>query len=236
MSSITAMDDAAASSRLSEAPTAYSTNRPEVTSLVPLRCRRVLDLGCSVGEVGATLQERGHTVTGVEINPLWAGQAHPRLDSVIIADIEVLARTNADVGGPFDCVVMADVLEHLRDPWLVVGWVVDLLSPSGCVVVSVPNVRHLQLVGRVLLGRRWPYDDVGIFDRTHLRWFAYHNMEELVEGVGLQVTTLTRSYGLKVEPRSRLGVWANRVAPLLGDFGTLQFVFRAELAGVGAAR
>lgn len=230
MSSIIAMGDSQAASRLSEAPAAYRTTRPEVTDLVPLRCRRVLDLGCSVGEVGAVLRERGHAVIGIEVNPRWAEQAGSRLDSVIQADVEFLAENSADVGGPFDCVVMADILEHLRDPWLVVRWVADLLTPSGCVVVSVPNVRHLQLLARVVVGRHWPYDDVGIFDRTHLRWFAYRNVAELVEGAGLHITTLTRSYDLWVEPRSRLGLWGNRVAPFLGDFGTLQFIFRAEAA------
>jgi 2-polyprenyl-3-methyl-5-hydroxy-6-metoxy-1,4-benzoquinol methylase len=225
-----------AASRSSEAPAAYAEDRPEVTALVPGRCRRVLDVGCNVGSVGARLRERGHAVTGIEVDPRWADQAQPRLDSVIRADVEDLAGTGADVGGPFDCVIMADILEHVRDPWLVVGWAAGLLAPEGCVVVSVPNVRHLQLVSRVVVGRRWPYDDVGVFDRTHLRWFAYRNVAELVEGAGLRVTALDRSYVLCVEPRSRLAWWANRVAPLLGDFGTLQFVFRAEPSGTRAVR
>ncbi|MDQ6782823.1 MAG: class I SAM-dependent methyltransferase [Actinomycetota bacterium] len=230
------MGDVTAIPRLSDAPAAYTTNRPEVTALVPRRCQRVLDVGCSTGEVGAALRADGHDVTGIEVNPRWAEQAQRRLDTVITADIEALAGTNTDVGGPFDCVVMADILEHLRDPWLVVRWVAGLLSPAGCVVVSLPNVRHLHLVAQVLLGRRWPYDDAGIFDRTHLRWFAYRNVAELVEGPGLHVTALTRHFGLVVEPRSRLGLCANRIAPLLGDLGTLQFVFRAEPAGTGSLR
>lgn len=228
--------------RSGAAPAAYSQARVEITAMVPAGCRRVLDVGCSVGSIGEVLRARGHTVTGIESNPVWAEAARGRLDSVIEADVEVLAAGGhpglGGGGGPYDCVVLADVLEHLRDPWRVMAWVAGLLDPAGCVVVSVPNIRHLQLVARLLVGRRWPYDDIGIFDRTHLRWFAFANLADLVEGSGLHIVELRRSYALQAEPRTALGRGANRIAPLLGDLGTFQFVFRAERVGaerVGAA-
>ncbi len=67
----------------------------------------------------------------------------------------------------------------------------------------------------------------GIFDRTHLRWFAYHNLPELLDDTGLEITRLERVYALSLNPTARV----NRLASHLGDFGTLQFVFRAEHIG-----
>jgi 2-polyprenyl-3-methyl-5-hydroxy-6-metoxy-1,4-benzoquinol methylase len=203
---------------------AYSGRRDDVTALVPPGARRVLDVGCSVGTVGEELGRRGHTVTGVEMDPELAAQARPRLNRVIEADVEVLARADEDLGGPFDCVIFADVLEHLRDPWAVTRWGSGLLSPQGSLVISVPNIRHAQLVLSVLGRRRWPYQDFGIFDRTHLRWFAYRNLSELLDGTGLEISELTRFYALSLDPRAT----RNRLAPYLGDFGTQQFIFRAE--------
>ncbi len=203
---------------------AYAGRRDDVAALVPHRATAVLDIGCSLGALGEFLSTRGHVVTGIESNHEFAGAAQTRLHRVIEADVEQLARDGADVGGPFDCVVMADVLEHLRDPWAVTRWAAGQLAEGGCLVISVPNVRHAHLVGSVLLRRRWPYEDVGIFDRTHLRWFARENLADLLGQTGLEVTELRRTYALSLNPSARI----NRLARHLGDFGTLQFVFRAE--------
>jgi 2-polyprenyl-3-methyl-5-hydroxy-6-metoxy-1,4-benzoquinol methylase len=203
---------------------AYAGSREDVAALVPAAARRVLDVGCSTGALGEYLGTRGHEVTGLEVEPTLAAEARPRLRRVVEADVEVLARSDTDMGGPFDCVVFADVLEHLRDPWAVVRWGAGLLAEGGSVVISVPNVRHIRLVRTVLRHRHWPYDQVGIFDRTHLRWFAFRNLPELLEGTGLSITELRRTRAVTIRPADRV----NRLAPLMGDFGTLQFLFRAE--------
>lgn len=206
---------------------AYDNPRPEVTRLVPQHATRVLDVGCSTGHMGAALADRGHHVTGIENDPSLARLARERLPAVHEVDVEGLARDRAPVeGAPFDVVVFADVLEHLRDPWSVVRWAAEsVLAPTGCLVVSVPNIRHLETFASLLVRRRWPYKEVGIFDRTHLRFFARANLPDLLGDTGLQITELTRHRMVKLDPDSR---W-NRLAPYLGDFGTLQFIFRAEL-------
>lgn len=210
---------------------AYGSARPEVTDLVPRNARTVLDIGCSVGAVTAPLRSGGVEVTGIEADAGLATLARAALDRVVEADVEALVAGDAAVeGGPFDCVVLADVLEHLVDPWSVVRWVERrLLAPGGAVVVSVPNIRHARTVGALVRGH-WPYEDVGIFDRTHLRFFARRNLPELLDGTGLHITELRRNRLLVIDLRSR---W-NRLAPYLGDWGTLQFLFRAERRGPGA--
>jgi 2-polyprenyl-3-methyl-5-hydroxy-6-metoxy-1,4-benzoquinol methylase len=204
---------------------AYANPRDEVTVLVPAGARRILDVGCSTGEMGAALRARGHVVTGLELDPHLAGAARSRLEHVVEADVEALAASGTTVaGGPFDCVVFADVLEHLRDPWAVVRWGAEQVAPGGSLVVSVPNIRHAKTFWALLVRRRWPYDPVGIFDRTHLRFFTRRNLPELLQSTGFEIAELRRHHLLTVRHTSR---W-NRLAPLLGDLGTLQLVFRAE--------
>lgn len=206
---------------------AYANPRPEVTALVPPAARRVLDVGCSTGVMAAALRERGHEVTGIEPEPTLAAEARERLGTVEEVDVEALAAEGEPVpGGPFDCIVFADVLEHLRDPWTVVRWAEPQVAAGGSLVVSIPNIRHLETFVALGLRRRWPYKDVGIFDRTHLRFFARENLDDLLAGTPLRIVELTRSRMLKLDPSSR---W-NRLAPYLGDLGTLQFIFRAERA------
>jgi 2-polyprenyl-3-methyl-5-hydroxy-6-metoxy-1,4-benzoquinol methylase len=211
---------------------AYANPRAEVTPLIPQRAHRILDLGCSAGVMGEALRHRGRHVVGVELDPQLAALARARLDQVVEGDVERLAREGADVGAPFDCVVCADVLEHLRDPWSVVRWAAGLLTPEGCLVISVPNIRHAQTLWNLAVRRRWPYRDVGIFDRTHLRWFARANLADLLGDTGLAVTELRRSYLFTLNYGSR---W-NRLAKYCGDLGTLQFIFRAERDGSGGQR
>jgi 2-polyprenyl-3-methyl-5-hydroxy-6-metoxy-1,4-benzoquinol methylase len=185
----------------------------------------VLDVGCSVGMMGERLAQSGVAVTGIEFDPLLAAEARTRLREVIEADVEGFAAAGNDLGGRrFDCVVFADVLEHLRDPWTVARWGAGLVEPGGSVVISVPNVRHAETFWALARRRRWPYKEVGIFDRTHLRFFARANLPDLLAGTGFEIAELQRSYRLKLEMDSK---W-NRFAPYLGDLGTLQFIFRAE--------
>lgn len=204
---------------------AYGNPRTEVSVLVPTAARRILDLGCSVGALGASLRERGAHVTGVETDPRLASLAGGCLDRVIEGDVEEMARTGADPGGPFDCVIMADVLEHLRDPWAVVRWASGLLGARASVVISVPNIRHLETFWALAVRRRWPYKPIGIFDRTHLRWFAYNNLADLLAGTDLRIVELQRTRLLRPGAPARI----NRLAPYLGDLGTMQFIFRAEM-------
>jgi len=204
---------------------AYAHPRPEVTAVVPGSARRILDVGCSIGAMGAALRARGAHVTGVEQDAELAARAREVLDEVVEGDVEALARDGALADAePFDCVVFADVLEHLRDPWAVVAWGAGLVGPGGSIVLSVPNIRHAKTV-LALLRRRWPYDPVGIFDRTHLRFFARRNLEDLVAGTGFSLVEVRRHHMLTVR---RPQATVNRLAPLLGDLGTLQFIARAE--------
>jgi SAM-dependent methyltransferase len=211
------------STTTSEALAAYTGSRPEVRALVPASARRVLDLGCSAGAVGAALKDRGATeVVGVELDPALALQAQTRLDRVVVGDAGELP---GDLGR-FDCVVAADVLEHLDDPWAALRRAVDLLEPGGAVVVSLPNVRFFETFWQLGVRGTWPRRDQGVFDRTHLRWFALRDARELLEGAGLTVDAVRPL--IRVRPRGsrfdRLFAWLGHT-PLQGFFA-YQYLLR----------
>lgn len=176
---------------------AYENPRPEVAELVPRGARRILDLGCSSGALGAALKARQPAeVTGVERDPGYARDAARRLDRVIEGDLERLDLA-AEAAGPFDCVIAADVLEHLRDPWTVLRAAAALLAPGGTTVVSLPNVRYWETLVTLLVRGTWPRRDQGIFDRDHLRWFTLSDARELLEQAGLRVTAVSPRYRLR---------------------------------------
>jgi methionine biosynthesis protein MetW len=168
---------------------AYENPRPELQRHVPAGARRVLDLGCASGALGAALKARGAYVVGVESDPEYAARAREQLDQVVEADLETLDPAPL---GRFDVVVAGDVLEHLQDPWTVLRRFAEIVEPHGTVVVSLPNVRHWETVFAIAVQGRFPRRNEGVFDRTHLRWFTLHDAWSLVEQAGLRVEEVER--------------------------------------------
>lgn len=145
----------------------------------------VLDVGCAEGYLAAALAARGCSVCGVERDERAADAARAHCAEVWAVDVED-ATARSSVPGEYDAVVLGDVLEHLRDPWGVLGWAAGRLRPGGIAVVSVPNAAHWT-VRRELLRGRFPLRDWGTFDRTHLRWFTRASAQDLVRGAGLTI-------------------------------------------------
>jgi 2-polyprenyl-3-methyl-5-hydroxy-6-metoxy-1,4-benzoquinol methylase len=185
-----------------------------VQALVPLSARRVLDVGCATGALGAGVKARqGAEVVGVELDPAYAEAAATRLDRVVRADAEELAARDALERelGRFDCIVAADVLEHLRDPWSALRAFAGLLEPGGTAVVSVPNVRFWPTLWWVGVRGTWPRWPQGVLDRDHLRWFTRADALALLRGAGLEPVEVDGRYRWGYDPRR-----GDRLAPLMG--------------------
>ena len=177
-------------------PAYYTQARPEVAALVPAGCRRVLDVGCGTGALGRLLKARGHHVTGIELVPEAAEEARHWLDRVETADVEADGFPFAP--GSFDAVVFADVLEHLVDPWRVLGAAAGLLAAGGgreppVVVASIPNVQNLDVLRRLVRGR-WEYRERGLLDFGHLRFFTLHTIRDLFRQAGLTLCHVGHRY------------------------------------------
>lgn len=163
----------------------YRRARPEIERLVPSSAKTVLDVGCGAGVLGAHLKRRGAAlVVGVEIDPDAAAAAQGVLDRVHVGDVEALDLPYG--AGTFDCIVLADVLEHLRDPWALLRRLAPMLAAHGRLIAGLPNVRHWSVL-RGLLQGQWTYLPAGILDRGHLRFFTRQTGCALLEAAGLTV-------------------------------------------------
>jgi SAM-dependent methyltransferase len=159
--------------------------RPDIEELVPPHTQALLDVGCGTGRLGGSLKTLGiPRVVGVELNPRAAAEARAMLDEVVVADIEKDPLPFAD--GSFDCIVYGDILEHLVDPWTTLHSQRRLLTPAGAVVVSIPNVAYWRNVLDILRGR-WEYTASGTLDATHLRFFTWAGIEQLLDQAGYRV-------------------------------------------------
>jgi 2-polyprenyl-3-methyl-5-hydroxy-6-metoxy-1,4-benzoquinol methylase len=145
--------------------------------------KKVLDVGCATGYLARALGEQGCRVSGVEFDPAAAREAAPALERIVIGDLDTIDLPAEFADSQFDVVVFGDVLEHLRDPLLLLRSVRGMLAPGGSVVISVPNIAHGDVRLSLLQGR-FDYRDLGLLDSTHIRFFTRNSLRSFLEDAG----------------------------------------------------
>lgn len=182
---------------------------------------RVLDLGCADGSIAAELRRGGHYVVGVDVAA--ADGVKDRVDEFVQADLD--EGLPPEIDGPFDAVLAADVLEHVRRPERLLQELRGMLIPDGALWASIPNFAHWYPRLRVAVGR-FDYDRRGILDQTHLRFFTRSSFERLVAEHGWRVAR--RDYtGLPLEVVERGATDGGATdAPQSGADGGLRDVVR----------
>ena len=146
----------------------------------------VLDVGCGKGFMAAQLGERQNSVFGVD--QLSAEDVSSSLDGYVQTDLETGLGPALEKfeGKRFDRIVFADVLEHMPRPEIHLKQALALLAENGQVIVSVPNVVNITVRLGMLFGR-FSYQDRGILDRTHLRFYTAASARALLEQEGYKI-------------------------------------------------
>jgi 2-polyprenyl-3-methyl-5-hydroxy-6-metoxy-1,4-benzoquinol methylase len=173
---------------------AYHSNvRLDIISLVPV-ATRLLDIGGGTGATARYLKELGR-VQEIAVMDAVIGRHTKDLEFWSEADLNDCGAVAAFLteSGPFDVILLLDVLEHLVDPWSLIDTVVPYVCPGGVLIASIPNVRHYSASFDLLLRNRWRYAEAGILDRTHLRFFVRDSAIELIDRPQLSVQSVTPS-------------------------------------------
>lgn len=167
----------------------YSLGRTEMLAFIPPGTRKLIDLGCGQGRFGENVKRSfpNCETWGVEPHEDSAASARLRNDRVISATLDQAALELEPEYGTFDVVTMNDVLEHLNSTEEALGLVRRLLSPTGTLVLSLPNVRYYVNVMDLVLRGKWDYQDFGILDRTHLRFFTFKSAQRKIRSCGFEV-------------------------------------------------
>jgi 2-polyprenyl-3-methyl-5-hydroxy-6-metoxy-1,4-benzoquinol methylase len=153
--------------------------------------KSVLEIGCATGYFTKAMVERGCKVVGMELDPAAAKLAEAWAERVVVGDIDGGALWEQIDDELVDVIVCGDVLEHLRDPLGALQAAVRKLKPDGVVVTSLPNVAHGDVRLQLLHGS-FRYRDLGLLDRTHIRFFTLESVRELLRDAGLLVVDTKR--------------------------------------------
>jgi hypothetical protein len=115
----------------------YEQPSSELLEMVPGRSKSILSVGCGFGESEVKLQGRGAKVTVLPLDSVAGAAAERRGLEVIYGTLaEGLEKLR---GRRFDCVVVANLLHLLPDPWRILGECAGLVQKEGVLVISGPN-------------------------------------------------------------------------------------------------
>lgn len=197
--------------------------RQDVLDLVPDGQRNVLDVGGGIGASAAYLKSKGKVVEATVVD-LVGNECLSDIDHAYGGNLEdpALLNTVSNEAGPFDVILCLDVLEHLTDPWDVLDRLSAMLSPKGCIVASIPNVRNYKLVVPLVFQGKFDLKDSGILDRTHMRWFVEDTAKALLSRSGLEIDVFQKHFD---GPKKRL--FNALTLGIFHDFLTIQFYIRS---------
>lgn len=202
----------------------------------------VLDVGCFCGEVGKRLKAKYPAARVVGVEPLGdaAKIAATKLDQVLTGKLEEVDLDSAGITpGSVDAIILADVLEHMFNPWQALVSLRPLLAPRGVILASIPNIRNFMVLNELVQGD-FPYAAAGIMDITHLRFFTWQSVQRMFAETGYRIEHADFNIdprckflldGLKHPPPVNLDVpnmlIRNQSHLQLRELATLQFWVRA---------
>jgi len=162
----------------------------QLLDLIP-QVSKVVEVGCSSGALANAYKQRYPETfyCGIEIDPNYAVSAQQYCDQVLVADLDALATCPSSSFLQAACWVFGDCLEHLVDPWQVLNWVNQHQKISEVICSCIPNSQHWSMQMSLSTGC-WNYQESGLLDRTHLRFFTYETIISLFSQAGYKVKSI----------------------------------------------
>lgn len=194
----------------------------------------VLDVGCAIGSNGRYLIEQkiANKVDGIEFDQEMALVAEEFYDEVFVEDL------NKDISSfldgfkgkeAYDVIIFGDILEHLINPKEILSSFQEKLKSTGLIIISVPNISHLELFIQIYLKGSFPRNKRGIFDSTHLRWYTKNDILNLVNDIGcFKNIQYFANYRLRDKIGSRSKFRLNILKILLPSLVTFQHILVCE--------
>ena len=210
----------------------------DLLALIPIDASLVVEAGSSSGALAKaykTLNPHCKYV-GIEVDPEYVELSKRHCDTVLSADLNQLDDAVLSELNDVDCWIFGDVLEHLVDPWELLERVRPSLSESGCVTACIPNMQHWSIQLKLNSGALW-YEDAGLLDKTHLRWFTRQTIIELFTSSGYRIVA-GQSRTFESEDHQKMLEVVRNIAKLSGanpdqsvaDASALQYVVKAVRA------
>ena len=168
---------------------------PDLIDVLPLTAKRVVDLGCGTGVIAKEYRQRCSPdyYLGIEIVPEDAAVAREFCSDCIVGNIENFTSADWEKLKNFELWVLGDVLEHLYDPWKVLKNIRSSITTGGHVLSCIPNSQNWWIQMRLSIGQ-WRYEDKGLLDRTHIRFFTRKTINQMFLDAGFEILEIIPRY------------------------------------------
>ena len=201
----------------------YSGARKDYVNFLPLnRDGKIIEIGSGNGDTGGLAIKKGRCkeYVGVEMFETVAKLSESQLTKVHIGNVDTI-----ELPYPphyFDALIMSEVVEHLINPVETLSKLLPLLKPGAFVLTSSPNISHWSSILNLWMGR-FDYEEFGLMDRTHLRWFTPNSYREMFESLGVETVIF--------EPHGETAPWKRFVLRLLAFGKTHLYWYQINYIG-----
>lgn len=204
----------------------YENRRFDIIEQISIKPRRVLDIGCGSGSTLKLIKEHfpNAITVGIEAFKEAAENARKVCDEVHCLDLNECQLSSSTLG-EYDLIMCSDVLEHLVDPQRTLKELKELLSPNGVLLISLPNIRFIGVSLPLLLWGKFEYQDSGILDKTHLRFYTKSSAKKMIENSGYTIDRIVPSKDANMSITNLIRLLSLGLAQ---GFTSRQFIFRAQ--------
>lgn len=214
----------------------HDAHNPDLLKLIPRASANLIEIGCSSGALAREYKKINPACRylGIDIDENYVKLAATHCDATLAMNIDNADESFYNANCMADCWIFGDTLEHLQNPWGVLNHIRKVIPKNGSVVACIPNAQHWSLILKLCIGD-FRYEDQGLLDRTHLRWFTRQTIIELFNDTGFNV--------VEGHPRVFNETSRDKFLPIIGEIAKasgndpdmaiadampLQYVVRAE--------
>jgi 2-polyprenyl-3-methyl-5-hydroxy-6-metoxy-1,4-benzoquinol methylase len=166
-----------------------NSGNEDVLKLITQPGNTILDVGCGSGALAKILSSNGHTVDGITISAEEYTIAKQFVNTIYLHNLETGLPGNL-LHLQYDYVICSHVLEHIVYPEKLLKDIYRVLKPGGFLVVALPNIMHYKSRLKLLAGK-FDYEDAGIWDNTHVKWYTFDTAKKLLTEYGFSIDLAT---------------------------------------------
>jgi 2-polyprenyl-3-methyl-5-hydroxy-6-metoxy-1,4-benzoquinol methylase len=175
-------------SKIEQTPAHDSYNETILNVLKEINPKKIIEIGCMKGSLAKAY--KNHNLNcfwhGVDIDKRNTLAAQEHCDTVKYGDIEKFSNKQFAEYRDYETWIFGDVLEHLYNPWAILKKIKENTNGNLDIIASIPNSQHWSFQAKLNIGMM-NYENDGLLDRTHIRFFTRQTIIELFDNAGFTI-------------------------------------------------